>query len=170
MRRSQKPSEIIYEYYLLYRKRAFQVAYALLKDSLLAQDIAQDVFVELLEKFETLDLTDEYKTLALICRIAKNKSIDKIRRSVKEEELYEQIGQLAEETPPKEIELVDAILEEMPQREADLLRCKYMIGYSNREIAEKFGIRESSVAKTLQRAKQSFQAYYLKEIENDEKS
>lgn len=62
MSQSRKQSDIVYQYYLLYQKRAFQVAYALLKDKHLAQDITQDVYVELIEKFEKFDLTDEFKT------------------------------------------------------------------------------------------------------------
>lgn len=166
MSQSRKQSDIVYQYYLLYQKRAFQVAYALLKDKHLAQDITQDVYVELIEKFEKFDLTDEFKIQALICRIAKNKCIDRIRRSVKEDTLYRQIAVLTETSTPKEIELVEGILEEMPKREADLMRCKYMIGYSNKEIAELFAIKESSVTKTLQRAKECFLKFYQQEIEN----
>ena len=67
--------------YKLYYKPVYQVAYCIVNDSSLAEDIAHEVFLKMKHKIDQLQ--DPAKLKAWLCRIAINKAKDVIRKQAK---------------------------------------------------------------------------------------
>jgi len=68
-----------------YQKRILSVAYKITGDWHAAQDIAQDVFVKLIEKIDTFD--PERNFFSWIYRVTVNRAIDSLREKTREKSL-----------------------------------------------------------------------------------
>ena len=67
-------SELIDEY----EKLVFSICYKITGDYFIAEDLAQETFLSVFQKYDSFDGSNEK---AWICRIATNKSIDYMRRA-----------------------------------------------------------------------------------------
>lgn len=63
-----------------YQKLVFSICYKVTEDYFAAEDLSQETFLSVYQKYDTFDGNNEK---AWICRIAVNKSIDYVRSSVK---------------------------------------------------------------------------------------
>ena len=63
-----------------YQKLVFSICYKVTEDYFAAEDLAQETFLSVYQKYDTFDGKNEK---AWICRIATNKSIDYVRSDVK---------------------------------------------------------------------------------------
>ena len=129
-----------------------------------AEDIAQDVFSTLWNKRDSLDFQDDSHLNAWLMKVAKSRSIDRLRRKASGfqleslsyiqrqelewiegncEELFERIGR-------KDLfEKVLTLADELPETRRGVFRLSYVNNFSAKEIAELLSIPQRTVENHL---------------------
>jgi len=146
--------------YETYRNDMYQKAYAILKDSHLAEDAVQDAFIVIAQKFYKLHCRDiSAKTRNYFCYIAKNKSIDIIRRlNLLDLLIMDRIDDIIVDSLHNTESTVLAreittIFKQLPRHYQTILNLKYLYGFNNTEISELMNLHETNVKKLCYRAK-----------------
>ncbi len=140
--------------YELYEQPMYRIAFAVLRDSALAEDAVHDSFVKIIGKLGKLSEPESPRTRAYIIKAVKNASIAIYRRNKRrasfEQPIDEETFQLPDRSAaffaekmyvPEEISFTD--------RRIVALRCEY--GLPWREVAEKVGLKEPAVRKRFER-------------------
>jgi len=117
-----------------------------------AEDVAQNVFIEIFRNGNIVELEDQP---ALLCTIATRRALDLLRRRKLPHELNGYELDLCEHEPCDYA--IAAELEErlgeglgrLPPREAEVFCLTFFEGYSNAEIAKSLNISPGAVAKSL---------------------
>jgi RNA polymerase sigma factor (sigma-70 family) len=153
--------------YERYAQKVYSRCISLLKDTALAQDAAQEVFVKIflnLSKF-----TGRSKFSTWVYSITYNFCIDLIRKNKKQKSIFsdemERAPDLAEEVPDHELLEMEVgrlkrVLEEIPVGDKAVLLMKYQEEMQIKEIAETLGKTESAIKMKIKRAKQKAKQAY----------
>lgn len=128
------------------------VATRILRDPLLAEDVAQDTFVAFWRRTEPIDAS-RGTTRALLCSIARNKAIDLVRREETRRRMQQSESDFVVPTAPSESSRIDdrdelsrALAKITPvQRQA--IELAYFGGRTYSEVARELGLAEGT-AKT----------------------
>lgn len=158
--------------YHQYRNLMFYIANQILHDESLAEDAVQDAFLKIIENLSKIDEVDCHKTKSYIVIIVRNHSINLYHQRKRKQNipLFEVEHTLfGEDTPPDFDELGDlskAVLQ-LPVTDRDLITLKYVHEFTNPEIAQALGLKEATVRKRLERAKQKILILLEKEESND---
>ncbi|NUN51037.1 MAG: sigma-70 family RNA polymerase sigma factor [Candidatus Brocadiae bacterium] len=137
------------------------IAWQVLGDSNAAADVAQETFLKVHRRLETLE--DPTRFRAWICGIARTSAIDWIRRNARQKSL-EQLEDSGRETAapaPKEGSLeqeelyakVIRVVNGLPKLYRDVVVMKHLERKSYAEIAKAFGISVATVESRLYRAR-----------------
>lgn len=155
----------IEQLYCKYHKLVYHIAYNILRDSHLAQDVTQSVFIKLIENLDKIDEVDCNKTKAFIVIISRNLSINLYRKRNRQndmglENLEEFLPDNSQSIDEKIIsnEVLDRIsckIKKLHEPYADILTLKYYYHYSDKEIAQLLDITHGNVRTRLHRARQS---------------
>ncbi|NLZ54121.1 MAG: RNA polymerase sigma factor [Thermoanaerobacteraceae bacterium] len=121
--------------YCKYHKFVYHIAYSILKDCHLAQDVVQSVFIKLIDNIDKIDKIDCNKTKAFIVIISRNLSINLYRKRNKHnvvelENLEEVLPDSSQSIDDKIIsdEVLDRIswnIKKLNEPYADILTLKY---------------------------------------------
>lgn len=123
-----------------------------LGSSTFAEDILQDVFLELLKKGNRFKGKSSVKTYVLA--ITRNISYKYIKRVAKRKELEERVfNERAEQANSVDMERLNRALQKIKAKHRDPLLLKEIEQYSYTEIAEIMGIREGTVKFRINYAK-----------------
>lgn len=161
---SEKDAAALSELYDLHSSFLFTIIYYILKDEAEAEDLLQEVFLQIWEKVDSYD-QNLGNPLAWIVRITRNKSIDRLRsKSYKNrsaetdiERFFDISSDSVSSDPEKTMTLnqeqseVIGALRSLDQNQRDLIEFAYFRGYSQSELAEHFDIPLGTV-KTRMRA------------------
>lgn len=149
-----------------------QIAFGVLHDWQLVEDVEQDVLWNLISKnVDRAELPpDELKPY--LCAAVRNTAIDYIRKDMRRSALEEEVCHLT----PLSMDYIDVesfrdrygfgtevqeLLSMLDNQDRDMICLKYGEGYSNVEIAELLGKKEEFVKKRLYRAKIKMQSILL---------
>ena len=160
-----------------YYKDIYQYLYSLTHDASLSEDLASEVFLEVVKSIALFRGEADIKTWMF--SIARHKWIDYLRkrnRRAETEILTELVGEERnivhtnpEENKPEEqmltkelLERIDALLDEEPERTRKIVRLR-MEGYSFYEIGKSQGISESSARVIYFRVKEKIKQKLEKE-------
>jgi RNA polymerase sigma-70 factor (ECF subfamily) len=161
---SEKDTDSLSEFYDLHSKYLYTIIYFILKDEAEAEDLLQEVFLQIWEKADSYDATLG-NPLAWVTRITRNKSIDRLRSKnfkkrsgeVDIERIFDLSGD-SESSGPDNIVNRDQeqteianVLKSLSQNQRDLIEFAYFRGYSQTELSEYFKIPLGTV-KTRMRA------------------
>lgn len=151
--------------YCKYHKLVYHIAYNILKDPHLAQDVVQSVFIKLIDNLDKIDQIDCNKTKAFIVIISRNLSINLYRKRNRQndmglENLEDVLPDSSQSIDEKIIsnEVLDRIsckIKKLHEPYADILTLKYYYQYSDKEIAQLLDITHENVRTRLHRARQS---------------
>lgn len=148
----------------LYYPRLINYARYLLRNDQEAEDLVQDVFIQIWEQRNFLNQNQNFG--AYLFTLVKNKSINILKHKIIEEkyllqqrkflseELYHISFELDEDFVSTKESLIDelkSIIAHMPERCGAAFALKWMEGKKNREIAEIMNISETMVDKHLAR-------------------
>ncbi len=153
-----------------YDKLVFSVCYKLTGDYFASEDLMQETFLSVFQKYDTFDGVNEK---AWICRIAANKSIDYLRsaglRSVPTEDIFFE-AVVEQRGSPEDIcieqEVKSRLLEKCKGLRPPYDRVAedhYIRELSAREIAEKRGQSIKTVQTQIYRAREMLKKIYGKE-------
>ncbi|MBB4038179.1 RNA polymerase sigma-70 factor (ECF subfamily) [Dysgonomonas hofstadii] len=129
----------------------------LLKNTVIAEDLSQEIFINIWESKETLTAIRSFD--AYIYRMAKNAVINQIKRDlyhneyIKYETAKSEDFSLEEEIFAKEIRLlIDLTVTKMPDQRRRIYNMSRVEGLKNDEIAEKLHISKKTVENHLNMA------------------
>ena len=169
---SRSKLEALYNKYHTYM---YRVAYSVLKDSFLAQDVVHSVFIKLIDNLDKIDEIDCNKTKAFIVIITRNLSINFYRERNKRKDIgLEYIDNILPDNsrPIDEIiigaetlDMISSNIKKLYEPYADILSLKYFFHYSDKEIAELLDITHANVRTRLHRARQSLIKLLLEDEE-----
>jgi len=160
---SEKDSSALSELYDRHSKYLYTIIYYILRDEAEAEDILQEVFLQIWEKIDSYD-ENLGNPLAWITRITRNKAIDRLRskgfknrsREIDIERVFD-LSSDSSSNPEKNASMsqeqheISNALQTLNQNQRDLIEFAYFRGYSQSELAEHFNIPLGTV-KTRMRA------------------
>ena len=161
---SNRDASALSELYDIHSKYLYTIIYYILRDEAEAEDLLQEVFIQIWEKIDSYDETLG-NPLAWLTRVTRNKSIDRIRsksfKNRSSETDIERFFDLSEDSKSSNPENVSTMNQEkieitnalklLNDNQRDLIEFAYFRGYSQSELAEYFNIPLGTV-KTRMRA------------------
>lgn len=162
---SRKDANALSQLYDRHSKYIYSIIFYILRDQFEAEDLLQEVFLQIWEKADSYDETLG-NPIAWMTRITRNKSIDRLRsKSYKNrsgETDIERVFNLSEKSDSSNPEIVSnqsrenfeisEALKSLSQSQKDLLEFAYFRGYSQSELAEYFNIPLGTVKTRMRSA------------------
>lgn len=151
--------------YKTYEKKMYKTAFAILHEKQKAEDAVHDSFIKIIRHFEKCRAIRRNELDGWIVIIVKNTALDYIKkdkRLLDTDEFWDIASRNNTESESGYRRLVE-IIRSMPDSTRSLLELKYVLEWSNTEIARHFGINENAVAARLFRARKNL----LKKLEEE---
>ncbi len=167
---AQKDLKAFDELLKRYEYKVFSFCHKLLKDKCLAEEITQDIFVQLWQEADTSFLIQSLP--AWLYRLSKNKSINLIKQQLarlKREQLFSGEQDLIVEGAPLEEsnrreELISYFLPLLPEKTRLVLELKLYEQLSNEEIANRLGISAHTVKNHLSNSYQQLRLHISRHL------
>jgi RNA polymerase sigma factor (sigma-70 family) len=136
------------EFYRTEHAGAIRLAWLLTHDAAACDDVVQDAFSAVFQRFDSLDRPAAYLRIAVVNRVRQNH-----RRDDREERRHRLVTAGTETTTPRSVagELADAIAK-LPYRERAALVMRYWADMPEADIAAALGIRPPTVRTLVRRA------------------
>lgn len=161
-----EPDEAAEEIIRRYRGMMLHLASMMLEDHHLAEDVAQECTLKLLDNLHLIDEYDSVRTKNLVFTITKNIAVNEINK--RDSKFRQVVSQDAQNTNSYEphidfkafedrygfSEEMQELLSYLDETDQDIIRLKFGAGYQDREIADLLDMTLSNVKKRYQRARQ----------------
>jgi RNA polymerase sigma-70 factor (ECF subfamily) len=130
------------------------LAYSLINDRTMADDIAQEALMAALRRWDHVAALES--PLGWVRRVVANKSVSHIRRRLAELRALTRVGSLADRRPDSPESDADfwMLVRSLPRRQAQVVALHYVSDMSVVEIAATLGCKEGSVKASLFKARQ----------------
>ena len=134
-------------------------------------DIVQDAMLKAIRKMKTLDTHE--KTIAWTKAVAKTTAYDFLRKRTRQKKLTET---LADQPVVSEQQDIDAVarlvwveeqLQQLPEELVSMISLKYRMGWTLRQIGEKFGLKTGAVDGKIRRAIEDLKSRATEEFCNE---
>lgn len=152
--RMANAGEVVGEAYKEYFQDIYKFVFRRIRNKQIAEDIAHDVFCAALNKAEEFLKHEEPKKWLMVT--ARNKMYE-LYRKMKHSALesLDEIPEIeVEEIDYEKLELELTALAIIDEAEWELIKDYYLIGYTIRELAEKYGITENNMSVRLFRLRE----------------
>lgn len=138
-----------------YELKMYRVAKAILHSPALAEEAVNEAFIRIIKYIQKNNEIPRHETDRWIVTIVRNTSIDIRRKETKYENLDEDLEIVSNFSVDggSEYNRLVEIIRSMPENYRTLFELKYVLEYSNTEIAEAFGITEDAVAARIYRGR-----------------
>lgn len=161
---SERDTSALSEFYDIHSKYLYTIIYYILKDESEAEDLLQEVFLQIWDKTDSYD-ENLGNPMAWITRITRNKSIDRLRsKSFKNrssetdiDRFFDLSSEDESSSPDSNLKLsqekkeIVSALKSLNQNQRDLIEFAYFRGFTQSELSEHFNIPLGTV-KTRMRA------------------
>lgn len=137
-----------------YERKLYRVAYNILQEQALAEEALQESWRKIICNFEKIISISGDKTERYLVSIVKNTSLTILRKEKHADPLPEEW-----ELPPSnqgaenEFARLVAVIRSMPAQYRELLELKFVFEWTNKELAQHFGMKESTVASRIARGR-----------------
>lgn len=143
--------------YIKYRNLMFYIANQILHNEVIAEDAVHYTFLKIIEIIDKIEDISCHKTKSLIVIMTRNNSINIYNRAkhhanIPFDEVEDAISD--DRTDTSEMNFIMSAILGIPVIYSDILKLKYIQGYTNSEIAELLNITEANVRKRLERARE----------------
>lgn len=145
----------------------YKVAYGILKDEYLAEDVKQQVLIKLTPKVEVLQTLHPRQVAAYVGTTTKNIAITEYNKQISYESNKEKVIENYTKTMTMDHVEFKAfegkygfgedlwnLLLELPARDREIMVYRFYYGMSSAEIAEEIGTNREQVKKNFQRTRQ----------------
>lgn len=152
---------LIEELYRRYEQKVYRVAFNVLKNVEQAEDVTQEVFIQLYHSLDQIEKLPTNEAMRYILRITKNKAIDCYRKNQRQlnfSEFYQQKEAVNDNVAQKikglisEEEILNLIAA-VPENYHEVLKYRIYYGLTSKETAEITGLTEVNVRKKFERGK-----------------
>lgn len=149
--------ELIYE---KYKKYVMYTIKRFIQDEFLIEDLFHDIFIVIANHLDNINMKQEKETRNFIITVTRNYTINYLKKQKQNQEEY-----LEEQIPVPSSDVLDKIvlketmkklkdeIHMLDEKYKSVLELKYVIGFTNDEIAELLGITKKNVQTRLYRAK-----------------
>ncbi|WP_421918972.1 RNA polymerase sigma factor SigZ [Marinifilum sp.] len=139
----------------IYHKQLLSFIQKRVSDSVLAEDILQEVFIKIHSKIDSLQ--EDKKIKAWLFQITRNTIIDYYRKSSKAEEVDANILDLEDENNAEAMADIQTcivpMIKSLPEDYRDALMLSELNGLSQKELSEKLQISYSAAKSRVQRGR-----------------
>lgn len=139
--------------YKAYEKKVYLTALRFLGNPTQAEDAAQQTWVQLLRSWERVCALSWSQTGGYVATVAKNAALDVLRVERQAESFPENWDPPAQEEHQEEYAYLISLIRALPENYRRILELKCVQELSNREIARRLKIKESTVASRVMRGR-----------------
>lgn len=134
------------KFYSEYETMLYQVALSVLHDPAFAEDAVQESWLRIAMSFHRIMELKKHSIKGYLSILVKNVCVDMNRKKAVQEELLENWKPPDLSMCVDILDMVTMLIRGMPVQYREILERKYILGYSNREIARSLELNESTVA------------------------
>ena len=149
--------------YEVYEKTVYAVALRVLGDPTRAEDAAQQTWFQLLRRWERVSALPWDETEGYVVTAAKNCALDILRTERRTVAFPEDWDPPAREEREEEYGYLVSLIRALPEGYRRILELKLVEAQTNKEIARRLGINESTVASRVMRGRNMLKAQLEKE-------
>ena len=146
-----------------HEKKIYTVALRILGDRDRAEDAAQQTWLKLVQNWERISALPWEETEGYVVTVSKNCALDILRSERKTTTLPEDWDPPAREAHQEEYNYLVSLILSLPENYRSVLELKLVEEETNREIARRLGIRESTVAVRILRGRTMLKEHLEKE-------
>ena len=146
-----------------HEKKIYTVALRILGDRDRAEDAAQQTWLQLLRRWDRVSALPWEETEGYVVTVSKNCALDILRSERKTTALPEDWDPPAREAHQEEYNYLVSLILSLPENYRSVLELKLVEEETNREIARRLGIRESTVAVRILRGRTMLKEHLEKE-------
>ena len=146
-----------------HEKKIYTVALRILGDRDRAEDAAQQTWLKLVQNWERISALPWEETEGYVVTVSKNCALDILRSERKTTALPEDWDPPAREAHQEEYNYLVSLILSLPENYRSVLELKLVEEETNREIARRLGIRESTVAVRILRGRTMLKEHLEKE-------
>ena len=139
--------------YEAYEKTVYAVALRVLGNPTRAEDAAQQTWLKLLRRWDRVSALPWKETEGYVVTAAKNCALDTLRTERKTVPFPEDWDPPAREEQEDEYDYLVSLIRSLPEGYRRILELKLVEEWSNREIARRLGMNESTVASRVLRGR-----------------
>ncbi|WP_080056680.1 RNA polymerase sigma factor [Spirosoma aerolatum] len=164
----EQPNQCFETLYNRYVNKVYRHCLSMTKDEESAHDYTHDIFIKMFKKLDTFHERSSFSTW--LYSIAYNYCSDQLRLAKRLnfsplDDEYDTPSSESYEAQAKEqsLQLLNQVMEQLPEKEQKILKLKYEQGLRIDEIAQLYNISESSVKMRLKRSREKVHqlcAYY----------
>ncbi|WP_157624658.1 RNA polymerase sigma factor [Sunxiuqinia dokdonensis] len=160
------------ELFVKYGERLYEFSFSYLKESFVAEEIVQDVFLRIWEMKDDLDEDRSFKSF--IYQMTVNKVFNHMKHQVvrqKYEKYILNFNHSFGDSPEAQLQLseldarIRSLLEKIPEQQRNVFKLSRVEGLSNPEIAEQLGLSirtvENQIYRTTKYLKEHLKGEYL---------
>ncbi|WP_442590715.1 RNA polymerase sigma factor [Pedobacter sp. AW31-3R] len=157
------------ELYEIYVKRIYAFALNILKSPVLAEDIVQEVFIRLWETSANLD--PKLSLQAYLFTIARNLSLNVIRKASKETLITDEIARYAQDKNGNGLtftehrqtrEFIAQAVSQLPPQRKLIYELCHGKGYTYKQAAEELGIKDATINSQMVKAIRAIRQYLIR--------
>ncbi len=152
--------------YQEYREYMIRAAEYLLRDHADAEDLVHDVFIEIAEHLDKINLSERGKTRSYLAIFVTHRSIDRLRQKKDTVPLEEAANRIRVAESWDGASPLSEAIARLPENLKEILMLHYAFGYSYREIAEMLEETPKAIYRKVRLAKDRL-AEILKEEEKE---
>ena len=177
---TQENSDKIKLLYEIYEQPMYRIAFAVLKDSGLAEDAVSDAFIRIIGRLRKIKDPYSDRTKAYIVKIIKSTSINIYRKNKRvihrETAIDDTVLQISDSSQNTEENVIDRLenqnrrnlFNKLDEKDRTIINLRYGNDLSWKEVAERTSMTESTVRKRFERARKKLLS--MKGDLSDEKS
>lgn len=139
--------------YEVYEKTVYAVALRVLGDPTRAEDAAQQTWLKLVQNWDRVSALPWGETEGYTVTVAKNCALDILRAEQKTVAFPEDWDPPAQEERQEEYDYLVSLIRSLPENYRRILELKLVEEQTNREIARRLGMNESTVAVRVMRGR-----------------
>lgn len=142
-----KNAEIFEETYTLYWKKLTAFSYTMTQDNDLAQNIVQDVFVDLWERKNDIEINaiEPYLFRAVKNQVYKHYQNNKFDKTILEDKFEDYVIDHFATIDPELMDLLYSLLDKLPEKRKEVLLMYKMQDMTIDQIADELGISKQTV-------------------------
>ena len=139
--------------YDAHEKRIYAIALKVLGDPTRAEDAAQQAWLQVLRNWERVNALDWDAAAKYLAVAAKNAALDLLKKEKWTTSMPEEWDPPAPEADQGEYERLVSLILSLPEAYRRILELKFVEEESNREIARRLGLKESTVSTKVHRGR-----------------
>ena len=136
-----------------HEKKIYAVALRILGDPDRAEDAAQQTWLQLIKNWDRVSALPWRETEGYVVTVAKNCALDILRAERKTAAFPEDWDPPAQEERQEEYDYLVSLIRSLPENYRRILELKCVEEQTNREIARRLGMNESTVAVRVMRGR-----------------